>query len=35
MDPDYWNRGIGTEATRLILDYAFLWLNLTRVGLEV
>ena len=32
---DYRGRGIGTEATSLILDYAFDLLNLHRVKLEV
>jgi len=30
-----WRRGYGTEATRLVTDYAFSRLNLHRVGLEV
>ena len=32
---DAWNRGYGTEATRLILDYAFHWLGLHNVQLSV
>ena len=31
----YWNRGIGTEATRLILGFAFEQLHLHRVELRV
>jgi RimJ/RimL family protein N-acetyltransferase len=34
-DPDYWNRGLGTDATRLVVNYAFRELNLYRVGLSV
>ncbi|MFN4200405.1 MAG: GNAT family N-acetyltransferase [Fervidobacterium gondwanense] len=34
-DPEYWNRGIGTEVTKLILKYAFEYLNLNRVWLKV
>src|ERR1043166_3304342 len=30
-----WNKGFGTEATRLIVKYAFDVLNLNRVGLRV
>lgn len=32
---DAWNRGYGTEATRLLLDYAFHWLGLHNVQLSV
>ncbi len=32
---DFWGKGHGTEATRLLLDHAFLTLNLNRVWLEV
>ena len=32
---EYFGRGIGTEATALMLEYAFDWLNLHRVKLEV
>ncbi len=32
---EYWNRGIGTEATRLMLKYAFEYLNLHKILLEV
>jgi RimJ/RimL family protein N-acetyltransferase len=31
----YWNQGIGTEATSLILDYGFNVLNLNNISLEV
>lgn len=34
-DKDYWGKGYGTEALRLLLDYAFLELNLHRVSLRV
>lgn len=34
-DPDYRNRGYGSDALRLILNYAFNELNLDRVGLDV
>lgn len=34
-DPDYWNKGVGAEATRLILKYAFERLNLEVVYLGV
>jgi RimJ/RimL family protein N-acetyltransferase len=30
-----WGQGYGTEATRLVVDYAFRTLNLNRVSLEV
>ena len=30
-EKDYWSRGYGTEATRLILDYGFRQLNLHRI----
>jgi RimJ/RimL family protein N-acetyltransferase len=33
--PEVFGRGYGTEATRLVLDYAFDVLGLHRVGLEV
>lgn len=32
---DYWGRGIGTEATKLIVDYAFNFLGLDEVELGV
>ena len=31
----YWGRGIGKEATRLVVEYGFLRLNLNRIGLGV
>jgi RimJ/RimL family protein N-acetyltransferase len=34
-EPREWGRGYGSEATRLITDYAFATLNLNRVWLEV
>lgn len=34
-DKNYWNKGCGTEATKLILDYGFSKLNLHRVYLYV
>lgn len=34
-DKDYWNQGCGTEACRLLLDYAFNLLNLHSVMLGV
>lgn len=34
-DKKYWNRGFGTEAARLILDYGFQKLKLHRVELDV
>lgn len=34
-EPDAWNRGLGTEATRLMLGHAFDGLGLHRVGLSV
>ena len=30
-EKDYWSKGYGTEATRLVLDYGFRQLNLHRV----
>ncbi len=35
FDKNYWNMGIGTEATSLILKYAFEYLNLHKILLEV
>ncbi len=32
---DEWNKGYGTEATRLIVDYGFQTLNLNRISLRV
>lgn len=34
-DPSQWGKGLGTEATRLMLDYGFGTLNLNRVWLQV
>ncbi|AEH50746.1 GNAT family N-acetyltransferase [Pseudothermotoga thermarum] len=34
-DKNYWNKGLGTEATLLILRYGFLTLNLHRISLHV
>jgi RimJ/RimL family protein N-acetyltransferase len=34
-EPEYWGRGYGTEAMRLVLRYAFLELSLERVSLCV
>lgn len=34
-EAEYWSRGYGGEAMRLMLDYAFLELNLYRVTLDV
>src|SRR5207237_8163289 len=34
-DKSYWNRGIGTEVTRMIVEHAFVDMNLNRVSLEV
>jgi RimJ/RimL family protein N-acetyltransferase len=31
----YWGKGYGSEAVALMLDFAFLWLNLHRVSLNV
>ena len=33
-DKDYWNRGYGRETICLLLDYAFRYWNVHRVGLE-
>ena len=35
LDPIYWSRGLGTEATQLMVDYAFKTLNLNRIQLHV
>lgn len=34
-EKEYWNRGFGTEAIKLILDYGFNILNLHNIGLGV
>ncbi len=31
----YWNRGFGTEAMKLMVDYGFMTLNLNRIMLDV
>jgi RimJ/RimL family protein N-acetyltransferase len=35
LDPSFWSRGYGTEATQLMIDYAFATLNLNRIQLHV
>ncbi len=35
LDPKAWGRGFGTEATRMMVDYAFETLNLNRIQLHV
>jgi len=35
LDPTYWSKGFGTEATQLMVDYAFNTLNLNRIQLHV
>ena len=32
-DPEYWGRGLGSEVTRLLIDYAFHYLGARRIGL--
>mgnify|MGYP000032261211 CR=1 FL=1 len=34
-DTNFWGKGIGEEATRLLLEYAFEYLNLYKINLEV
>ncbi|WP_100333611.1 GNAT family N-acetyltransferase [Bacillus alkalisoli] len=34
-EKEYWGKGYGTEALKILLDYAFLELNLHRVSLRV
>lgn len=34
-DKDYWGRGYGREAITLLVDYAFTYWNVQRVGLQV
>jgi RimJ/RimL family protein N-acetyltransferase len=34
-EKDFWGKGLGSEATRLVVGYAFGTLNLNRVWLEV
>ena len=35
FDKSFWNKGIGTEATMLMIKYAFEYLNLHKILLEV
>ena len=35
LDKDAWGKGLGTEATQLIVDYGFNMLNLNRIQLHV
>ncbi|QAV33347.1 Protein N-acetyltransferase, RimJ/RimL family [Fervidobacterium changbaicum] len=35
FDSNYWNKGIGTEVTQMMLKYAFEYLNLNRIWLRV
>lgn len=35
FNKSYWGRGLGTEATKLMLDYGFSWLNLHHIWLAV
>jgi RimJ/RimL family protein N-acetyltransferase len=35
LDPAYWSKGFGSEATQLMVDYAFKTLNLNRIQLHV
>src|SRR5215204_1093796 len=35
LGKNYWGRGLGQEATRLLVDYAFTYLNMNRVSLRV
>jgi len=35
LKPEHWNRGYGTEVTKWMVDYAFHWLAMHRVSLEV
>lgn len=35
LDPAHWSKGYGTEATQLMVDYAFKTLNLNRIQLHV
>jgi RimJ/RimL family protein N-acetyltransferase len=34
-EKDFWNKGFGTEAMRLMVDYGFSTLNLNRIHLHV
>ncbi|MDZ7331684.1 MAG: GNAT family N-acetyltransferase [candidate division KSB1 bacterium] len=35
LDPSHWSKGYGSEATQLMVDYAFETLNLNRIQLHV
>jgi len=35
IGPEYWNRGYGTEAVSLAVEYAFTWLNLRKLFARV
>jgi RimJ/RimL family protein N-acetyltransferase len=35
LDPAYWSKGFGSEATKLMVDYSFKTLNLNRIQLHV
>ena len=35
LEKNYWGKGLGTEALKTILDYAFLELSLRRISLRV
>lgn len=35
LDPTHWSKGYGSEATQLMVDYAFKTLNLNRIQLHV
>ncbi|MFX0204840.1 MAG: GNAT family N-acetyltransferase [Candidatus Hodarchaeota archaeon] len=35
FNPEYWNKGFGTEALKLIINYRFKNLNLYSIELEV
>lgn len=35
LDPAHWSKGYGSEATQLMVDYAFKTLNLNRIQLHV
>jgi len=34
-DKNFWNKGLGTEAAKLLLEYGFVHLKLHRIGLDV
>jgi RimJ/RimL family protein N-acetyltransferase len=35
LGKDFWGQGLGQEATRLLVDYAFTYLNMNRISLRV